>query len=200
MFRTLAPITNGTIVTYNQEEVLVVANSASALTWILPSTTGLLTGTTIYVTNILAGTLTIRNPANSATLGTVLSGSIGTFTLAGNGSWVNARNLQPSSFVAVTQTTSLVTGVTANTLLGLVTTAIDTVNVGATKDFVVTNSYVTTSSTVIPRIASDPDEGAIAQVRLVSVSNGSFTLRIFNLSGSEAIASSMGISFTVFNP
>lgn len=83
----IAPANNGTLSTYNEREVLVVANSASALTWIMPPTASLQIGDTLGVTNQLAGTLTIRNPGNTATLATITAPHVGIFMLAGDGTW-----------------------------------------------------------------------------------------------------------------
>lgn len=86
----IPPANNGTIDITGDErgESVVVANSAAALTWLLPTVTAAMPiGGTIGVTNILGGAITVRDPGNTTTLGVVAAGTISSFILAGSGVW-----------------------------------------------------------------------------------------------------------------
>jgi VCBS repeat-containing protein len=180
MFRTLAPANNGSIVTYNQEEVLVVASSATALTWLLPAVSGLLTGTTIHVTNTLAGTITVKDPTNTTTLGTVVAGSLGTFKLAGNATWINARSDLAAEFATVTQSTSISTGVTINSTSGAITPQSSTIAPGESVAFIVTNNKAISNYNVLINLANYTGTGSpvLTATRLTS---GSFVILIQNI-------------------
>lgn len=97
---------------------------------------------------------------------------------------------------AVTQITSISTGVTVNALSGVITTVSQTVAAGAEAEFVVTNSMVAATDVVVPAIATHTSAGDFA-VDVKAIAAGSFTLRLTNLHATNAGNNVLVINFIV---
>ena len=97
---------------------------------------------------------------------------------------------------AVTQATSINTGVTCNALSGVITTVSQTVAAGAEADFVVTNSQVVATDVVVACIKTHTSAGTFA-VTVSAVGAGQFTLRLTNLDASVAGNNVLVINFFV---
>lgn len=97
---------------------------------------------------------------------------------------------------AVTQATSITTGVTCNALSGVITTVSQTVAAGAEADFVVTNSQVAATDIVVACIKTHTSAGSF-MVAAVAVAAGQFTLRLTNLHASAAGDNVLVINFFV---
>jgi hypothetical protein len=80
---------------------------------------------------------------------------------------------------AVTQLTNRTTGVTLNTITGVITTNNASLAAEASADFVVTNSAVAIGDTVVVSIRSGSDGGGTI-VSVSAVAAGSFTIRVHN--------------------
>ena len=80
---------------------------------------------------------------------------------------------------AVTQITSRTTGVTLDKLSGTITTDITSLAAEATADFIVTNSTVAATDTVIVSVSSGSNSGGTI-VTVTGVAAGSFTIRVHN--------------------
>ena len=86
---------------------------------------------------------------------------------------------------AVTQATSKATGVTLSQMQGVITTDDAQLNTGVEVAFIVTNTLVELTDTIALSIQSGGTAGEyMAQV--VTVTNGTFTIGLSNLSGSNA--------------
>lgn len=97
---------------------------------------------------------------------------------------------------AVTQATSITTGVTCNALTGVITTVSQTVAAGAEADFVVTNAQVAATDVVVACIKTHTSAGTFA-VTVAAVASGQFTLRLTNLHASAAGDNVLVINFMV---
>jgi hypothetical protein len=97
---------------------------------------------------------------------------------------------------AVTQATSITTGVTCNAYSGVITTVSQTVAAGAEADFVVTNSKVAATDLISANIKTHTSGGTFA-VSVATVAAGSFTLRLTNLHASAAGDNVLVINFLV---
>lgn len=97
---------------------------------------------------------------------------------------------------AVTQITTISTGVTLNKLCGTITTVSSTLAAGAEADFIVTNSTVAATDLVIVNIKSTTSGGTPIAV-VAAVAAGSFTVRLSNLHASAALDNTLVISFAV---
>lgn len=98
--------------------------------------------------------------------------------------------------VAVTQLTSITTGVTCNANSGVITTVSQTVAAGAEADFVVTNSRVAAGDVVVACIGTHTSAGTFI-VAVAAVAEGQFTLRLSNLHASTAGNNVLVINFLV---
>lgn len=97
---------------------------------------------------------------------------------------------------AVTQITSITTGVTCNSLSGVITTVSQTVAGGAEAEFTVTNSEVAATDVVAVCIKTHTSAGEfIAAVSAVAA--GSFKIRISNLHASTAGNNVLVLNFVV---
>jgi len=97
---------------------------------------------------------------------------------------------------AVTQATSITTGVTCNSLSGVITTVSQTVAGGAEAEFTVTNSQV--AATDVPVVAIKTHTSAGEFIAAVSaVAAGSFKVRLTNLHASTAGNNVLVINFVV---
>ena len=94
-------------------------------------------------------------------------------------------NLAYAEAGAITQGTSKATGVTLSQMQGVITTHNAALNTGIEVAFIVTNTLVELTDTVVLAIQSGGTVGEyMAQV--VTVTNGTFTIALSNLSGSNA--------------
>lgn len=97
---------------------------------------------------------------------------------------------------AVTQATSISTGVTCNALSGVITTVSQTVAAGAEAEFTVTNSKVAATDVVVACIKTHTSAGDFI-VAVSAVAAGSFKLRLTNLHASTAGNNVLVINFLV---
>jgi hypothetical protein len=94
-----------------------------------------------------------------------------------------------------TQSTSRATGVTLNKITGLITCNSTSLAAGAEASFVVTNSTVAATDTVIVNVVSSSTGTPVAFVTAVAA--GSFTITLSNLHASTADTTADTIRFTV---
>lgn len=97
---------------------------------------------------------------------------------------------------AVTQATSITTGVTCSALAGVITTVSQTVAAGAEAEFTVTNTEVAATDVVVACIKDHTSAGTF-DVSVSDVSAGSFKLRLTNLHASTAGNDVLVINFLV---
>lgn len=97
---------------------------------------------------------------------------------------------------AVTQATSITTGVTCNAYSGVITTVSQTVAGGAEAEFTVTNSQVAATDIVVACIKTHTSAGDFI-VGVSAVAAGSFKLRLTNLHASTAGNNVLVINFLV---
>jgi hypothetical protein len=100
------------------------------------------------------------------------------------------------SQVAVTQITSISTGVTCNAYSGVITTVSQTVAAGAEAEFIVTNSKVAATDVVVACIKTHTSAGAF-DVSVSAVAAGSFKLRLTNLDAAAAGNNVLVVNFVV---
>lgn len=94
----------------------------------------------------------------------------------------------------VSQSTSISDAVTLNGASGVITTVVPSLAAGATSSFTVTNSVVSSTSSVVVGICSYTGDG-LPYVAVTSVSSGSFTIKITNIATTGSLDSPVGISF-----
>ena len=94
-------------------------------------------------------------------------------------------NLAYAEAGAVTQATNKTTGVTLSQMQGVITMNAAQLNAGVEVAFVVTNTLVELTDTVVVAIQSGGTAGEYF-AHVVTVANGSFTIGVSNLSGSNA--------------
>lgn len=97
---------------------------------------------------------------------------------------------------AVTQATSITTGVTCNANSGVITTVSQTVAAGAEADFVVTNSKVKATDVVAVCIKTHTSAGTFI-ASIAAVADGQFTIRLTNLHASAAGDNVLVVNFLV---
>lgn len=97
---------------------------------------------------------------------------------------------------AVTQITSITTGVTCNAYSGVITTVSQTVAAGAEAEFTVTNSKVAATDVVVACIKTHTSAGTFI-VGTSAVAAGSFKLRLTNLDAAAAGNNVLVINFIV---
>jgi hypothetical protein len=97
---------------------------------------------------------------------------------------------------AVTQITSITTGVTCNAYSGVITTVSQTVAGGAEAEFTVTNNKVAATDVVVACIKTHTSAGEFI-VGVSAVADGSFKLRLTNLHASTAGNNVLVINFVV---
>jgi hypothetical protein len=97
---------------------------------------------------------------------------------------------------AVTQASSITTGVTCDALSGVITTVSQTVAAGAEADFVVTNSMVAATDVVVACIKTHTSAGTFV-ASVAAVAAGQFTIRLTNLHASSAGDNVLVINFFV---
>lgn len=96
----------------------------------------------------------------------------------------------------VTQATSITTGVTLNTHSGQITTVSSTLAAAAEAEFVVTNSNVAATDTVIVNLGSTSSAGT-PYALCTRVAAGSFTILVGNKHASNALDNTLTINFAV---
>ena len=96
----------------------------------------------------------------------------------------------------VTQASSITTGVTLSNANGVVTTVSSTLAADTSANFTITNTKVTTASNIQVSATYAGTQGAVA-VNVVSVSSGSFVLKVLNLSSTQALNAAIKINFLV---
>jgi len=97
---------------------------------------------------------------------------------------------------AVTQATSITTGVTCNAYTGVITTVSQTVAAGAEAEFTVTNDKVAATDVVVACIKTHTSAGSFI-VATSAVAAGSFKLHLTNLHASTAGNNVLVINFLV---
>jgi hypothetical protein len=97
---------------------------------------------------------------------------------------------------AVTQATSITTGVTCSAYSGVITTVSQTVAAAAEADFVVTNTKVAATDVVSVSIKDHTSAGTFV-ASVADVSAGAFTIRIANLHASAAGDNVLVLNFVV---
>ena len=98
--------------------------------------------------------------------------------------------------VAVTQLTSISTGVTCNAYSGVITTVSQTVAAGAEAEFTVTNDKVAATDIIVPVIKTHTSQGSF-QVGINQVSAGSFKVQLTNMHATLAGNNVLVINFVV---
>lgn len=97
---------------------------------------------------------------------------------------------------AVTQATSITTGVTCNAMTGAITTVSQTVAAGAEAEFTVTNSEVSSTDVVVVAIKTHTSDGDFIAA-VTAVADGSFKIRLSNLHASTAGNNVIVLNFAV---
>lgn len=97
---------------------------------------------------------------------------------------------------AVTQATSITTGVTCNSMTGVITTVSQTVAGGDEAEFTVTNSEVAATDVVAVSIKTHTSAGEFIAA-VTAVAAGSFKIRLSNLHTSTAGNNVLVINFVV---
>lgn len=97
---------------------------------------------------------------------------------------------------AVTQATSITTGVTCSAYSGVITTVSQTVAAGAEAEFTVTNTNVAATDVVVACIKTHTSAGSFI-VAVSAVAAGSFKLHLTNLHASTAGNNVLVINFVV---
>lgn len=103
--------------------------------------------------------------------------------------------------VNVTQITSITTGVTTNSTRGVITTvALTTAASTVAGPFIVTNSYVKTTSLINVTVEYANGKTGFPISIIESVSNGTFNIRLLNVSTLAALNDVVKIHFRITNP
>ena len=111
---------------------------------------------------------------------------------------INAAPLQSLYDTAnVTQLTAITTAVTVNAHNGIITTVSSTLAGGSNAAFTVNNSKVTTASKILLTV-NHPGAG-IPVLITEAVANGSFAIRIYNVSASTAFNNTLEISYLILD-
>lgn len=97
---------------------------------------------------------------------------------------------------AVTQATSITTGVTCSAYSGVITTVSQTVEAGAEAEFTVTNTLVSATDVVVACIKTHTSAGSFI-VATSAVADGSFKLHLTNLAAATAGDNVLVINFLV---
>ena len=111
---------------------------------------------------------------------------------------VNAAPLQAVYDSAnVTQLTAITTAVTVNAHNGIITTVSSTLAGGSNAAFTVNNSKVTTASKILLTV-NHPGAG-IPVLITETITNGSFDIRIYNVSAATAFNNTLEISYLILD-
>lgn len=97
---------------------------------------------------------------------------------------------------AVTQATSITTGVTCSAYTGVITTVSQTVAAAAEADFVVTNTKVRATDVIAVSIKDHTSAGTFVAT-VADVSAGAFTIRLTNIHASDAGNDVLVLNFVV---
>lgn len=98
---------------------------------------------------------------------------------------------------AVTQITSITTGVTLSKPCGQITTVASTLAAAAEAEFVVTNTLVSASDVIV--VSTTYDGGGTPIIYVRKVAAGAFTVGITNVHASAALDAVVVINFAVLN-
>lgn len=104
--------------------------------------------------------------------------------------------LVTQSQTAVTQATSISTGVTCNSYAGVITTVSQTVAAGAEASFTVTNNKVAATDVVVACIKTHTSAGLFT-AHVTAVAAGSFQITLTNLHAATAGDNVLVINFIV---
>ena len=111
---------------------------------------------------------------------------------------INAAPLQSLYDTAnVTQLTAITTAVTVNAHNGIITTVSSTLAGGSNAAFTVNNSKVTTASKILLTV-NHPGAG-IPVLITEALTNGSFDIRIYNVSAATAFNNILKISYLILD-
>lgn len=111
---------------------------------------------------------------------------------------VNAAPLQAVYDSAnVTQLTAISTAVTVNAHNGIITTVSSTLAGGSNAAFTVNNSKVTTASKIL--LTVDHPGAGIPVLITEALANGSFDIRIYNVSAATAFNNTLEISYLILD-
>ena len=108
-----------------------------------------------------------------------------------------SNKLSLGSWGAVTQGTSITTGVTLNTKRGAITTFDPTLAAAAEVEFVVTNNQCHAGDVVAISVASGPGDNEHVIAFVSSVAEGSFSIVLTNLAASNQADGAMVINFAI---
>ena len=97
----------------------------------------------------------------------------------------------------VTQLTAITTAVTVNAHNGIITTVSSTLAGGSNAAFTVNNSKVTTASKILLTV-NHPGAG-IPVLITETITNGSFDIRIYNVSAATAFNNTLEISYLILD-
>ena len=103
-----------------------------------------------------------------------------------------------SAYGTVTQTGNKATGVTLNKSAGTITTSNAQLAPSAEVAFVVTNSQVSASDTVVVNIASGATATFAYVIAVVTVQDGSFTINLSNVSN-NAYTDTLKINYAIIH-
>jgi hypothetical protein len=103
-----------------------------------------------------------------------------------------------SAYGTVTQTGNKATGVTLNKSAGTITTSNAQLAPSAEVAFVVTNSQVSVSDTVVVNIASGATATFAYVIAVVTVQDGSFTINLSNVSN-NAYTDTLKINYAIIH-
>lgn len=101
------------------------------------------------------------------------------------------------SYGAVTQATSITTGVTVNTKRGTITTVDPALAAAGEAEFTVTNSTVHPNSFVGVSVKSGPGDNEHVIAFVTAVAEGSFNICLSNLAAAAQADGAMEINFVV---
>lgn len=107
------------------------------------------------------------------------SGSIATSSSVLSSSATGGIGYSAGAGGVVTQLTDRTTGVAINTICGTITTDNDSLAAEATADFIVTNTTVAITDTIVLSMQSGSNGGGTL-VNVSSVTNGTFKIRVHN--------------------
>jgi hypothetical protein len=157
--------------------ILVSADEDGKFEWSSPATVG----ASIHLTDL--ADVTITSPLNNQRL---IYDSV-------SSNWINAVT------TAVTQLTSITTGVTCNAPTGLITTVNTNLATVTSTTFTVTNTRVAATSAIVVSISDYSGTYVTNGIPVVSVDNvtaGTFDIILTNV-GANALGGTLNISFAV---
>ena len=108
-----------------------------------------------------------------------------------------SNKLSLGSFGAVTQITSISTGVTLNTKRGAITTFDPALAAAAEAEFIVTNSECHSGDVVVVAVASGPGDNEHVFAFVSTVAEGSFSIVLSNIAAANQADGAMVINFAI---